>query len=104
MDKAKKARLEAAGWTIGTAEELLGLTAEEARYVELRLRLSDAVRQVRKENDLTQVQLANLLGSSQSRVAKVEAADTSVSLDLLIRSLLAMGASNRELARYIAGE
>ena len=42
MDKAKKARLEAAGWRIGTAEEPLGLTAEEARYVELRLRLSDA--------------------------------------------------------------
>ncbi len=57
-----------------------------------------------KEKDLTQIQLASLLGSSQSRVAKVEAADTSVSLDLLIRSLLAMGASNRELARYIAGE
>ena len=104
MDKAKKARLEAAGWRIGTAEELLGLTTEEARYVELRLRLSDAVRRVRKEKDMTQVQLAKLLGSSQSRVAKVEAANASVSLDLLIRSLLAMGASNRELARYIAGE
>ncbi len=104
MDKAKKARLEAAGWRIGTAEELLGLTTEEARYVELRLRLSNAVRRVRKEKDMTQVQLANLLGSSQSRVAKVEAADASVSLDLLIRSLLAMGASNRELARYIGGQ
>ena len=101
MDKEKKARLEAHGWRVGTVEELLGLTSEEAAYVELRLKLSDAVRELRKKRHLTQLQLAELLQSSQSRVAKVEAADESVSLDLLIRSLLALGATHQDLARAI---
>ena len=74
MDKEKKARLEARGWKVGSAEEFLDLTAEEAAYIELRLKLSDAVREYRKKKQLTQVQLAELLQSSQSRVAKVEAA------------------------------
>ena len=101
MDKEKKARLEAHGWRVGTTEEFLGLTPEEAAYVELRLKLSDAVREFRKRKRLTQVQLADLLESSQSRVAKVEAGDESVSLDLLIRSLLALGATHQDLAKVI---
>ncbi|MEM7582052.1 MAG: helix-turn-helix domain-containing protein [Acidobacteriota bacterium] len=103
MNEAKKARLEAAGWKVGTAAELLELTAEEAAYVELKVRLSDAVRERRKQRKLTQAQLAELMGSSQSRVAKAEASDSSVSLDLLIRSLFALGASIQDLARAITG-
>jgi len=103
MDKEKKARLEAHGWKVGSAEEFLGLAPEEAAYVELRLKLSDAVREYRKKKHLTQVQLAELLQSSQSRVAKVEAAAESVSLDLLIRSLLALGATHQDLAKVITG-
>jgi predicted XRE-type DNA-binding protein len=103
MDPEKKARLESQGWKVGSAEEFLGLTPEEAAYVELRLKLSDAVREYRKKKRLTQTQLAELLQSSQSRVAKAEAADESVSLDLLIRSLLALGATQQDLAEVIAG-
>ncbi len=103
MDKEKKARLEAHGWKVGSAEEFLGLTPEEAAYVELRLKLSDAVREYRKKKHLTQVQLAELLQSSQSRVAKAEAADESVSLDLLIRTLLVLGATLQDLAKVISG-
>lgn len=103
MDKEKKARLEARGWKVGSTEEFLGLTSEEAAYVELRLKLSDAVRDCRKKKHLTQVQLAELLQSSQSRVAKVEAADESVSLDLLIRALLILGATLQDLAKVISG-
>jgi len=101
MDKEKKARLEAKGWKFGSAEEFLGLTPDEAAYVELRLKLSDAVRDFRKKKRLTQLELAELLHSSQSRIAKVEAADESVSLDLLIRSLLTLGATEKDLARVI---
>jgi len=101
MDKEKRARLEAHGWRVGSAQELLGLSAEEAALVELRLKLSRALRELRAKKHLTQAQLAELLHSSQSRVAKVEAADESVSLDLLIRSLLALGASRQELAGWI---
>jgi len=103
MDATKKSRLEAEGWKVGSVEEFLGLTPEETAYVDLRLKLSDAVREFRKRKKLTQVKLAELLQSSQSRVAKAEAADDSVSLDLLIRSLLAMGASREDLADVIAG-
>jgi predicted XRE-type DNA-binding protein len=104
MDKEKKARLEAKGWKVGTAEEFLGMTPDEVAYVELRLKLSDAMRDFRKKKRLTQIELAELLHSSQSRVAKAESADESVSLDLLIRSLLALGATDQDLAKAITGK
>ncbi len=102
MNKAKRQRLEAKGWKVGSVDEFLGLTPEEAAYVELKLALSKNVRQYRRSKNLTQVQMAKLMRSSQSRIAKIEAGDASVSLDLLIRSLMAMGASRKDLARMIA--
>ena len=102
MRKDKKARLERAGWRVGTVRELLGLSKAEEALVELRLILSRGLRERRARRGLTQAQLARLLKSSQSRVAKMEAGDPSVSLDLLIRSLLAMGTTQNELAHVIA--
>jgi predicted XRE-type DNA-binding protein len=102
MDEAKKSRLAAAGWRSGDAAEFLGLTAEEAAFIELKLALAAFLRQVRTRRSLTQAQVASLLGSSQSRVAKMEAGDASVSLDLLFRALLTLGASREEVARAIA--
>lgn len=101
MDKAKRKRLEAKGWKVGTASEFLGLSPEEVRYIELKLALSEHLRRRRVRRKLTQEQLAKLLSSSQSRVAKMESGDPSVSLDLLIRSLLALGSSERDLAKVI---
>jgi DNA-binding XRE family transcriptional regulator len=102
MDKRKLERLRAKGWRVGGAEEFLGLTPEEAAYVEVRLALSDNVRKMRVRKKISQVRLAKLLGSSQSRVAKIEAGDSTVSLDLMFRSLLALGASKKDLARIIS--
>lgn len=102
MDKSKKQRLEAKGWKVGSVDEFLGLTSEEAAYIELKLALSQNVRKYRRSKNLTQVQMAKLMKSSQSRVAKVESGDASVSLDLLIRSLIIMGASRKDLARIIS--
>lgn len=102
MEKAKRKRLEAKGWKVGTAGEFLELSAEEARYIELKLALSEHLKQRRIRKRLTQEQLANLMSSSQSRVAKMEAGDPSVSLDLLVRSLLTLGASEKDLAKVIA--
>jgi hypothetical protein len=102
MHRSKKERLEKSGWKVGSVQEFLGLSAEEVAYVELRLRLSDSLRRRRQSRNLSQVQLARLVSSSQSRVAKMEGGDPSVSLDLLIRSLLALGASSRDLARVIS--
>jgi len=102
MREDKKRRLEAKGWTLGNAKAFLGLSEVEATYVELKLKLAENLRDRRRRRRLTQMQLAKLVRSSQSRVAKMEAGDASVSIDLLVRSLLALGASDRELARIIA--
>jgi len=102
MRKTKRKRLEAKGWKVGGVDEFLGLTPEESEYIELKLKLAENLRKRRERRKLTQVELAKMVRSSQSRVAKMEAGDPSVSLDLLIRSLLALGASNRELARMIS--
>ncbi len=103
MDKRKKKRLERKGWKVGSAEEFLGLTREESEYIELKLLLGECLASRRKANGLRQVELAGLLRSSQSRVAKMEKGDDTVSLDLLIRSLLALGATRRELASILSG-
>ena len=102
MRKTKRDALKKKGWAVGNAEDFLGLTPEEAAYVELKLRLSESLRKRRLRQKLTQTELAKLISSSQSRVAKMETGDPSVSLDLLIRSLLALGASEKELARTIS--
>jgi len=102
MDKSKKTRLEKKGWRIGSAAEFLGLTPEENRYIDLKLALGEHLKRRRRSRRFSQESLAKLLKSSQSRVAKMEAADPSVSLDLLFRSLLALGSSEKELAKVIA--
>ncbi len=102
MDENKRKRLEAAGWETGSAYDFLEMTAEEASYVELKLVLSAAVRKLRQQRHMPQAQLAGLMRSSQSRVAKAEAGDASVSLDLLIRSLFTLGASKHDLADLIS--
>lgn len=101
MKQTKKTRLEAAGWRVSDAGEFLGLSDEERRFVELKLALASGVRQLRERRGLTQAALAKQLRSSQSRVAKMEAADTSVSLDLMMRSLLSIGATPRDIAKLI---
>lgn len=102
MNKTKKKKLETRGWKVGTASEFLDLSPDEVAYVELKLSLSKNLQQARIEKKLTQEQLARLLKSSQSRVAKMESGDPSVSLDLLVRSLFALGESRKTLARKLA--
>ena len=102
MRDAKKRRLEAKGWKIGTAREFLGLSDQESAYVELKLRLADSLKSRRRRRHMTQLAVAKAVRSSQSRVAKMEAGDPSVSIDLLVRSLLALGTSTRELSQIIA--
>src|SRR5882672_1051621 len=101
MKLEKKKRLEAAGWRVGTVSEFLGLTDEEAALIELKLDLARAVKTERVRRRLTQDELGKLLGSSQSRVAKMEAGDPTVSIDLLVRSLLRVGVTRRELVRHL---
>lgn len=99
--KARQEKLKKRGWKFGTADEYLELSAEESAYIELKLALSDRLKAKRLSKKLTQVELAQLMNSSQSRVAKMEAGDPAVSIDLLIKSLLALGVSTKELGRSL---
>jgi DNA-binding XRE family transcriptional regulator len=101
MKRIKKQRLERAGWVVGDSAQFLKLSEEENRFIELKLALATGVRELREQRGLTQTELAHRLGSSQSRVAKIEAADRSVSLDLIMRSLLAIGATATDIAKWI---
>jgi len=101
MDVAKRQRLEAAGWSIGGVDEFLGLSPQEATFIEMKLALSKAIKQLRINQQLSQQDLAQKIKSSQSRVAKMEAGDPSVSLDLLVRTLLSTGATRQDIAQAI---
>ena len=101
MKKSKKQRLEAAGWRVSSTAEFLGLSPEETAMVDMKLALAAGVKNRRIARGLTQGDLASRLGSSQSRIAKLEGSDPSVSIDLLMRALLALGASRAELAKLI---
>ena len=103
MKDEKRKSLEASGWKVGTAEEFLNLTAVEAALIEMKLALSDGLRALRLGRGLTQTDVARVTGSSQSRVAKMEAADPSVSMDLLVRTLLRLGASPEAVAGLVSG-
>lgn len=101
MNNDKRKKLNSKGWTVGSAAEFLDLTAEESAYIELKLSLSRALKQTRLRRKLSQMELAKRLRSSQSRVAKMEAGDRTVSVDLLVRSLLELGSRPRDIARHI---
>ena len=102
MNSSKRKHLEAKGWRIGSAKEFLGLSEQEAAYIELKLTLGENLKQRRLEKKLTQVELAKLLRSNQSRVAKMESGDPSVSIDLLVKSLLALGTTRKDIAGIIS--
>ena len=102
MNSARLKKLRAAGWKVGNARDFLKLSDEEAMLVELKLSLTDALKAARQKRRLSQTDLAERIGSSQSRVAKIEAGDPSVSLDLIVRALFATGATRRELQRAFA--
>ena len=101
MKTGRRAKLEARGWSVGSTQDFLLLSDAESALVDLRLALSQSLRSLRKRRGLSQVELARRLKSSQSRVAKMEAGDASVSVDLLVRSLFAIGARPKDLAKAI---
>jgi transcriptional regulator with XRE-family HTH domain len=103
MNKAKGEALEQNGWKIGSAGKFLGLTPEEDAFIELKLSLSRFLQEKRKIKRLTQSQLAGLIQSSQSRVAKMEKGEESVSIDLILRALIALGTEIKDIGKMIAG-
>lgn len=102
MRASKRKALEEAGWRVGSVDDFLGLDEAESQFVEIKVALARLLRTTRTRRRITQFELAEKLGSSQSRVAKLEAADDSVSVDLLLRSLLVAGARPSELAKAVS--
>jgi ribosome-binding protein aMBF1 (putative translation factor) len=101
MKDSKRKKLEAAGWRVGTADEFLGLSDFESMIVDIKLALGDALRERRVRLHMSQRDLAKRINSSQSRVAKMEAADPDVSLELMFRGLAATGAGRNDVAKVI---
>ncbi len=96
-----KKRLANTDLQVGDADTFLDLSTEQRAMADIRLALADAALHTRLKHDLSQAQLAKRMGSSQSRIAKIEAAHPSVSLDLMVKALLAAGAGMRDVARAL---
>lgn len=104
MKSGKKKLLEGRGYKVGDASDFLGLTAEESAYIDIKIACGMRLRQKRAQSDLSQSKLARLIGTSQSRLARMEKGDPSVSLDLLVRALLSLGDSTSRIARIVGGQ
>ncbi len=102
MDAVKRQRLEAAGWCVGDAADFLELSPQEVAFIEMKLSLSRRLKELHLSQSISQQSLANRINSSQSRVAKMEAGDPSVSLALIVRTLLAISATREDVAGAIA--
>ena len=89
------------GWVEGSITDFLDLSEADVEYIELRRTLSRLLKNKRQSLRLTQVQVAVRLQTSQSRVAKMEQADATVSSDLLLQSLFRLGLKRKELAGAI---
>src|SRR5688572_15840254 len=102
MDRAKREKLEANGWKVGTVADFLELAPEEAALIEIKFALSRLLRQRRQER-MTQAELAAKIHSSQPRIAKAEAGDRSVSIELLVRAIWATGVTPIDIGQAISG-
>ncbi len=101
MDQQTQQKLEEKGWKVGTVSDFLELSPEEEILVEIKLALSRSLKELRQAQ-MTQSELAGKINSSQPRVAKAENGDASVSIELLIRAILATGASAQDIGQVIA--
>ena len=102
MQQTKRKKLQAKGWKLGSAAQFLDLTPQEAAFIQMKISLARYLKSLRLAKGMSQTDLAKLIESSQSRVAKMEAGEPSVSMDLLVKALLALGASQKDLAKTLA--
>lgn len=101
MNTDKRKRLDAAGWKVTSVEDFLNLDAADMEYIETKLALTKAVREERRKRHVTQVALAARMKTSQSRVAKIEKGDPTVSIDLIMRAMFALGMNRKQLAKAV---
>src|SRR4051812_26261334 len=104
MNQTKRKRLQKAGFKVGSVQEFLGLSDEEMALIDLKVHLIEVLKSARKSTGLTQQDLARLIASSQSRVAKMEAGESDISLDLICKALFSLGISRQTLGKLIASK
>lgn len=102
MHANKQKKLESKGWRVGNTKDFLGLSDDEAKYIELKLALAQKLRALRIQRHMGQIKVAEIIKSSQSRVAKMEAADSSVTVDLIVRAIFSLGGSTSDLGRILS--
>tara|TARA_A100001391_G_scaffold205435_2_gene206243 strand:+ start:2343 stop:2765 length:423 start_codon:yes stop_codon:yes gene_type:complete len=102
MHASKRKKLEAAGYKVGDAADFLDLSPEEAALIDVKVKLASQLVALRKKAKISQSVLAQRIGSSQSRVAKMEACDPSVSMDLMFKTAFALGASHEKVGKLVA--
>jgi DNA-binding XRE family transcriptional regulator len=101
MESIKQKQLEQAGWQCGSVADFLELTPEEVAIIEIKLALSRYLK-ARRQDSMTQADLAAKIQSSQPRIAKAESGDGSVSIELMMRAILAMGVTPQEIGQVIS--
>ncbi|MEH6583569.1 MAG: helix-turn-helix transcriptional regulator [Halioglobus sp.] len=102
MKAARRKQLERHGWIMGSSSDFLGLSQQDAAYIEMKIALSHKLKSQRLRKKLSQREAASLLNCCQSRIARMESGDPGTSIDQLIRSLMALGVPPKLLARTIA--
>ena len=73
-------------------------TAVERRMIEIRFSLAKTIRQRRRDLRLTQKKLAKMVGGDQATISRLERATPVVALDFAFLVLLAMDATDEEIA------
>ncbi len=104
MKSSKQKKLVKAGFKVGGVKEFLQLSEEEMALIDLKILLVELLHKTRMARRVTQQGLAKMMASSQSRVAKMEAVDANVSLDLICKALFALGVSQREMGKMMASK
>jgi DNA-binding transcriptional regulator YiaG len=105
MNKPKNSRKKADvkdHWVEGSVQDFRQLSDADMEYIEMRLAASRYLKSIRQAQNMTQKMVAMKLHTSQSRLAKMEAGDSSVSLDLLFKSLFSLGVSRKKLVRALS--
>src|ERR1700730_7479285 len=87
----EKDPVEGPGVWVGGAEDFLGLTKSERVIVDFRLDLSRRIKEARERRGWSQASLARAMGTSQPRLSRIEAGYPDVTIDLMLRALVAAG-------------
>lgn len=101
MDNNKINRLKSQGWEVGNTADFLKLSQEEIALIDFKIALTKRLKELRIKQNLSQESLAQKIKSSQSRIAKIEAGEQNISLDLILKTMFSLGATNQDLIEVI---